>query len=105
MTDAIKSGGEWIPSGVLESVISETDGVENVAVLAKSDAEWGERPVAVISGDVTAETLHADLRSKSRDGRIESWWIPDDVRFVEEMPLTSTGKIQKTSLRDQIRLE
>ncbi|RYJ08545.1 AMP-dependent synthetase [Halogeometricum borinquense] len=105
LTDAIKSGGEWIPSGVLESVISETDGVENVAVLAKSDAEWGERPVAVISGDVTAETLQADLRSKSRDGRIESWWIPDDVRFVEEMPLTSTGKIQKTSLRDQIRLE
>jgi acyl-CoA synthetase (AMP-forming)/AMP-acid ligase II len=105
LTDAIKSGGEWIPSGVLESAISETSGVENVAVLAKSDEEWGERPVAVISGDVIEETLQTDLQAKSQEGRIESWWIPDDIRFVEEIPLTSTGKTQKSSLREQVELE
>lgn len=92
LTDAIKSGGEWIPSGVLESAISETDGVEKVAVLAKSDEEWGERPLAVISGDVSEEDLRANLSAESEDGRIESWWIPDEVRFVDEMPLTSTER-------------
>ena len=104
LTDAIKSGGEWIPTGVLESVISEVDGVENAAVLATDDEEWGERPVAVVTGDVTAEALGAHLADAAEAGRIESWWAPDDVAFVEEMPLTSTGKIQKSSLRDSLEL-
>ena len=104
LTDAIKSGGEWIPTGVLESVVSEAAGVENAAVLATPDEEWGERPVAVVAGDVTAEALDAHLAAAADAGRIESWWIPDDVQFVEEMPLTSTGKIQKSSLRDRLDL-
>ncbi|WP_232688829.1 AMP-binding protein [Halobacterium zhouii] len=104
LTDAIKSGGEWIPTGVLESVISEADAVENAAVLATDDEEWGERPVAVVVGDVTEDGLDAHLTSAAEAGRIESWWAPDDVTFVEEMPLTSTGKIQKSSLRDDLEL-
>ncbi|MFB6222099.1 MAG: AMP-binding protein [Haloarcula sp.] len=102
LTDTIKSGGEWIPSGVLESAISETDGVESVAVLAKPDEEWGERPLAAVKGDASEDAIRADLDAKSETGRIESWWIPDDIRFLDEMPLTSTGKIQKRSLRDQL---
>lgn len=105
LTDAIKSGGEWIPSGVLESVISEASGVENAAVLATPDEEWGERPVAVVTGDAGSEALGTHLDAAAEDGRIESWWIPEEVRFVEEMPLTSTGKIQKSSLRDRLELE
>lgn len=97
--DAVKSGGEWIPTSILESVISEVDGVEMVAVLGKRDEKWGERPVAIIKGNVDAEKVKEHLAKVVEGGRISKWWMPDEVRFVDDLPLTSTGKIDKLSLR------
>lgn len=107
--DAIKSGGEWIPSSILESIISEVDWVAQTAVLGQPHEEWGERPVAIISThereEVDDSVLRAHLQEAAGDGRINEWWIPEEFYGVEEMPLTSTGKIQKTELRDRFELE
>ncbi len=101
--DAVKSGGEWIPTGMLEAILSEHPAVGIVAVIARPDERWGERPLAVVksSAEVTAEELRAFLRPKVADGVIASYWIPDAFVFVDEMPLTSAGKINKVALREQ----
>ena len=61
--------------------------------------KWGERPLLIVvkapGEDPSPDELKAYL-----DGKIAKWWIPDDVQFIEEMPHTATGKIQKTALRD-----
>ena len=109
LDDAIKSGGEWIPSSILESILSEVDWVAQTAVLGQQDEEWGERPVAIISthdgSEVDDSALRDHLQGAAEDGRINEWWIPEEFYGVEEMPLTSTGKIQKTELRDRFELE
>lgn len=106
MDDAIKSGGEWIPSSVLESVISEVEWVAHAAVIGQEDEEWGERPVAIVSPvpghDLDEADLEAHLEDSVDAGQINDWWVPDAFYAVDEMPLTSTGKIQKTELRDRI---
>src|SRR5690606_40765594 len=67
--DAVKSGGEWIPCGVLESVLSEHPKVEAAAVVAKPDERWGERPLAVVQtrAPVKEEELRAYLEEKVKD--------------------------------------
>ncbi|MFB6153454.1 MAG: AMP-binding protein [Halodesulfurarchaeum sp.] len=106
---AIKSGGEWIPTSVLESIISEVPWVAQSAVLGRSDEEWGERPVAVVSvgqdGSFDDGALQEYLEDAAADGRINEWWIPDAFFDVEEMPLTSTGKIKKAQLRERFEFE
>lgn len=108
--DAIKSGGEWIPSSVLESVITELPWVAQTAVLARPDEQWGERPVAVVTPgegtDSDADEILDHLNAAAAAGKIKDWWIPDadDVRFQGEMPMTSTGKIRKASLREDLDL-
>lgn len=104
--DVIKSGGEWIPSSVLESIISEVTNTELSAVLGAQDVKWGERPVAVVKvkpgASVSEEEVLGRLRKAADEGRVNKWWIPDRVVFVDEMPLTSTGKINKTLLREKV---
>ncbi|WP_456330575.1 AMP-binding protein [Archaeoglobus sp.] len=104
--DAIKSGGEWIPSSVLESVISEIEWVEYVAVLGKPDEKWGERPFAVIKpldrSKANIDDVKQHLLKAVEEGRIAKWWIPEDFVIVDEIPLTSTGKINKLSLRNML---
>lgn len=104
--DAIKSGGEWIPSSILESVISEVEWVEYVAVIGKHDEKWGERPLAVIKPvEMRKENvveIKEHLLMAVKEGRIAKWWIPEEIVFVKDMPLTSTGKINKLSLRKEI---
>lgn len=103
--DVIKSGGEWIPSSILESIISEVPGVELAAVLGTPDEKWGERPVAVVKTkpgkSATQEDVLAQLGKAVDQGRVNRWWIPERVVFVDEMPLTSTGKINKVALREK----
>ncbi len=104
--DAIKSGGEWIPTSILESVISEVQWVEFVAVIGRKDEKWDERPVAVIK-PVSAERASKEevlnhLKGAAEEGRIAKWWIPDEIVFVDEMPLTSTGKISKLELKNRL---
>ncbi len=104
--DAIKSGGEWIPSSILESVISEVDWVEYVAVIGKPDEKWGERPLAIIKPldmeRVSIDEVKDHLRKAVDAGRIAKWWIPEEFVVVKDMPLTSTGKINKLSLRKEV---
>ena len=104
--DAIKSGGEWIPSAVLEAVISEHPRVAAVAVLAEPDERWGERPLAVVqpSGDLDVEEVRALLERAAADGRLARFWIPDRIVLVEQIPVTSAGKLHKTALRERFGL-
>lgn len=102
----IKSGGEWIPSSVLESIISEIPAVEQVAVLGYPDQKWGERPMAVVKLKPGQRTDQKEILEYLRDavnkGRINKWWLPDKIVFVDNMPLTSTGKINKLALRKDV---
>jgi acyl-CoA synthetase (AMP-forming)/AMP-acid ligase II len=96
--DLIKSGGEWINPNEIETIVGRLPGVGLVAVIGCSDAKWGERPVLVVEprkGHVLDEkALLAVLR-----GKVADWWIPDQVVWVSEMPLSATGKIDKILLR------
>ena len=104
--DVIKSGGEWISSIEIENLVAGHPGVSEAAVVAISHAKWGERPLLVVvrsrpsrgRGPVTKQDLLRHL-----EGTIASWWMPDDVVFVDEMPHTATGKIQKLRLRQQFK--
>jgi fatty-acyl-CoA synthase len=101
--DAIKSGGEWIPTGMLEALISEHPAVAQVAVIPKKDERWGQRPLAIVrlSEEVSEKELTAFLLEKTKQGKLAKFWIPDAFVFVEEIPLTSAGKLNKKVLRDQ----
>ncbi|NOX87108.1 MAG: long-chain fatty acid--CoA ligase [Chlorobi bacterium] len=101
--DAIKSGGEWIPTGMLEALISEHPAVAQVAVIPRKDEHWGQRPLAIIkaSEKVTPKELTDFLIMKTKEGKLAKFWIPDQFVFVDEIPLTSAGKLNKKALRDQ----
>jgi len=100
--DVIKSGGEWISSIDLENLAVSHPKVAEAAVIGVKHPKWDERPllVVVLKKDQTAGK--DDILSFMR-GKIANWWMPDDVAFVEEIPHTATGKIQKTTLREQFR--
>ncbi|BDR91705.1 AMP-binding protein [Vulcanisaeta souniana] len=104
--DVIKSGGEWIPTSILEAIISNIPGIDMVAVIGKPSERWGERPIAVIKlreGYVlTKEQIYEVLNREVDSGRIPKWWMPDDIIFVNEIPLTSTGKIDKKELKKNV---
>ena len=98
--DLIKSGGEWISSIELESIAASHPGVAEAAVIAMTNAKWDERPLLIavrrVDSCVTRDELIAHYQ-----GRVPKWWTPDDVIFVDELPHTGTGKLNKLVLRDQ----
>jgi fatty-acyl-CoA synthase len=96
--DIIKSGGEWISTVTLENIAISHPAIANAAVIAAAHEKWDERPVlvAIKAGDVSEEELLAFYK-----GKVESWQIPDRVIFVHELPIGSTGKVQKNKLRDE----
>ncbi len=100
--DVIKSGGEWISSIDLESAAMEHPALAEAAVIGISHPVWQERPllVAVLKPgySVTREEMLAHLEQ-----RVAKWWRPDDVVFVESLPHTATGKLQKMQLRETFR--
>jgi len=100
--DVIKSGGEWISSIDLENLAIGNPKVAEAAVIGVAHPKWGERPllVVVLKKDQTATK---DEILGFMQGKIAKWWLPDDVAFVEEIPHTATGKIQKTVLRDRFK--
>jgi len=96
--DVIKSGGEWISTIALENFTVGCPGVVEAAAIGIAHPKWGERPLLiVIAGDKTGITRDDILNHLA--GRIAKWWMPDDVIFVEEIPHTATGKINKLALR------
>jgi fatty-acyl-CoA synthase len=96
--DLIKSGGEWINPAEIEDIVGAHASVSQVAVIAREDAKWGERPVLIVEPRqghaVDAQTLLRLLR-----GNIPDWWLPDQIVQVRAMPLAATGKIDKKQLR------
>jgi fatty-acyl-CoA synthase len=101
-SDAVKSGGEFIPSMVLEDLISTVAGVGEVAVTKKPDEKWGERPVAFIKGTASREAIENEMKKYVETGRIAKFWLPDDYIFVDEFEKTGTGKIDKKVLRKKL---
>ena len=97
--DVIKSGGEWISSIDIENIVYGLPEVRQVAVIGVHHPKWEERPLLIIvpapGTSPTKEAILDHLRSK-----IANWWLPDDVVFVDAMPMTATGKIRKASLRE-----
>ena len=100
--DVIKSGGEWISSIDLENLAVGHPKVAEAAVIGVAHPKWDERPLLVIvlkKGEVaTKEDILGFMQ-----GKIAKWWMPDDVAFVDEIPHTATGKIQKLTLRQQFK--
>jgi fatty-acyl-CoA synthase len=100
--DVIKSGGEWIGSIDLENVAMAHPAVAMAACIAAKHPKWDERPLLVVmkkpGAELTREALLAFF-----DGKVAKWWIPDDVVFVDAIPLGATGKMQKNKLREQFK--
>ncbi|MEM5431731.1 3-(methylthio)propionyl-CoA ligase [Cupriavidus oxalaticus] len=98
--DVIKSGGEWIGSIELENIAMAHPEVTQAACIAAKHAKWDERPLLIVVKKPEAELTSAQLRA-FYDGKVARWWIPDDVVFVDAVPLGATGKILKNRLREQ----
>jgi len=98
--DVIKSGGEWISSIDVENVAVGCPGVAEAAVIGLPHPKWTERPLLIITREAGSE-VDAEAILHFLDGKIAKWWMPDDVVFVDEIPHTATGKIQKMELRRQ----
>ena len=98
--DVIKSGGEWISSVELENAIMSHPKILEAAVIGLAHPKWDERPIAYavpkpeFKGKVTQEEVIDFLKDK-----VAKWWLPDEVRFIDEVPKTSVGKFDKKVLR------
>jgi len=103
--DVIKTGGEWVSSLEVEDIISQCPGVREVAVIGVKDEKWGERPLAVVvrepqAGETADEGQIANhVRAFVDKGIISKFAIPQQFKFVEQLPKTSVGKLDKKSLR------
>ena len=102
--DMVKSGGEWISSVDLETAIIGHPGVLEAAVIAIPHERWVERPLACVvpNADFQGKLQKADVLDFIRD-RFASWWLPDDVVFIDEIPKTSVGKMDKKVLRERYK--
>ncbi len=100
--DVIKSGGEWIGSIDLENIAMAHPSVAMAACIAAEHRKWDERPLLIVVRKPGAEVSRDELLG-FYEGRIAKWWTPDDVVFVESIPLGATGKMLKNRLREQYR--
>ncbi|MCL5124233.1 MAG: fatty acid--CoA ligase [Deltaproteobacteria bacterium] len=106
--DIIKTGGEWISSLELESVISQHPGISEVAVIGVPHEKWGERPaVLVVLRQESKDTFSVDdlrsfLQQMVDKGQLSKWAIPDSVLIVHEIAKTSVGKIDKKLIRKKM---
>ena len=96
--DVIKSGGEWISSVELETLLVGHPAVAEAAVVGVADERWAERPLATVvlkpGASATAEELREFLAPK-----VARWWLPERWAFVDEIPKTSVGKLDKKMIR------
>lgn len=98
--DVIKSGGEWISSIEIENIAMAHPAVAMAACIAVPHPKWDERPLLVVARRPGAEVSREDLIGWF-SGKVAKWQEPDDVVFVDAIPLGATGKMLKTSLREQ----
>jgi 3-(methylthio)propionyl---CoA ligase len=100
--DVIKSGGEWIGSIDLENIAMAHPAVAMAACIAAFHPKWDERPLLVVMKKPGAEVTREELLAFF-EGKIAKWWTPDDVVFVDAIPLGATGKMQKNKLREAFK--
>jgi acyl-CoA synthetase (AMP-forming)/AMP-acid ligase II len=96
----VKSGGEWISSIDLENATMTHPDVLEAAVIGATHPKWDERPLLFIVPKPGRTPDRASIEAHLQS-RIAKWWMPDDVLFVQELPHTATGKLNKLSLRKQ----
>ena len=100
--DVIKSGGEWISSIEIENIAAGHPKAELAAVIGVAHPKWDERPLLLVklrAGEDATKGEFLDFL----DGKIAKWWMPDDVVFVDEIPLGATGKIDKKLIRERMK--
>ncbi|WGM48472.1 3-methylmercaptopropionyl-CoA ligase [Brevundimonas sp. NIBR10] len=100
--DVIKSGGEWISSIDIENIAVGHPKVELAAVIGAAHPKWDERPVLIVKlkpGETQDKQEHLDFLT----GKIAKWWMPDDVVFVDDIPLGATGKVDKKLIRERMK--
>ena len=101
--DVIKSGGEWISSIDIENIAVAHPAVAMAACIGVAHTKWDERPIVVVVKKPGAELTREELLAFYGGKTVAKWQVPDDVVFVEAIPLGATGKILKTRLREQLR--
>jgi fatty-acyl-CoA synthase len=105
LKDVIKTGGEWVSSLQIEDLITQCPGVEEAAVIGVKDDRWGERPLALVvkkpaeTNDVTDTIVKDHLKVFADKGVISRYGIPGKILFIDSIPKTSVGKINKKELR------
>jgi acyl-CoA synthetase (AMP-forming)/AMP-acid ligase II len=99
--DVIKSGGEWISSIDVENIAMAHPGVAMAACIGMKHPKWDERPIIAVVKKQDAEVTR-DALLAFYEGKTAKWQIPDDVVFVDAIPLGGTGKMQKTKLREML---
>ncbi|MGC8604576.1 MAG: AMP-binding protein, partial [Desulfomonilaceae bacterium] len=109
LKDAIKTGGEWISSLELESLLSRHEAVSESAVVGMPDEKWGERPVAfvILDHDYITKVSEDDLREFMMafvdQQLISKWAVPDRFYIVKQIPKTSVGKLNKKMIRENLQ--
>ena len=98
--DLIKSGGEWISSIDLEEAAGRHPEIAMAAVIAIPHEKWGERPLLIAQPAPGASPTKESVL-EFLEGQVAKLWLPDDVIFVEALPLGATGKVQKALLRER----
>jgi fatty-acyl-CoA synthase len=104
--DVIKSGGEWISSIEIENIAAGHPDVLMAACIAIAHPKWDERPLLIIEKSPHVNMSDESLKQNILEflnGKIAKWWMPDDVVFIQKIPLTATGKMQKLKLREQFK--
>ncbi len=105
LKDVIKTGGEWVSSLDMENQVSQHPAVSEAAVIGIPDAKWGERPLVIIvprpefKGKLTVEEMKSYMKKLADEGKIPKYGIPERYEFVDAMPRTSVGKVNKIELR------
>ncbi len=100
--DVIKSGGEWISSIEVENIAMGHPKVALAAVIGIAHPKWDERPLLIIEPKKGEAPSKEEILAFLKD-RIARWWMPDEVVFVDALPLGSTGKLDKRGLRDRFK--
>ena len=100
--DVIKSGGEWISSIDIENTAMAHPAVAMAACVGMPHPKWDERPIVVVTLKPGAEVTRDELLA-FYEGKVAKWQVPDDVVFVDSIPIGATGKMLKTKLREQLK--
>ena len=96
--DVIKSGGEWISAVQLEMAAMSHPAIRQAAAIGVHHPRWEERPLLICSLATGATVTAAELSAHMAKS-MAKWWLPDQILFVDELPLTATGKLNKLELR------